>query len=135
MTAMTNSQFAIFTAMYALTRREKPPVTRESANVCHCLKQAVAHRRRRSAFRHPPSAFTLVELLLVLGLLTMMAAMAWPALERPFSNHRLERGGRCDPHRVVPGPHRGDPLRLGVCLSIHPRRPLIPDPTPRRRTG
>lgn len=36
-----------------------------------------------------PAAFSLVELLLVLGLLTMIAALTWPALERPFSNHRL----------------------------------------------
>jgi prepilin-type N-terminal cleavage/methylation domain-containing protein len=35
------------------------------------------------------TGFTLVELLLVLGLLVIMAALAWPTLERPFSNQRL----------------------------------------------
>jgi prepilin-type N-terminal cleavage/methylation domain-containing protein len=35
------------------------------------------------------SGFTLVELLLVLVLLAMMAALAWPAIERPWSKHRL----------------------------------------------
>ncbi len=33
--------------------------------------------------------YTLVELLLVLALLAIIAALAWPALERPFANRRL----------------------------------------------
>jgi prepilin-type N-terminal cleavage/methylation domain-containing protein len=33
--------------------------------------------------------YTLVELLLVLGLLAAIGALAWPALERPFANRRL----------------------------------------------
>jgi Tfp pilus assembly protein FimT len=36
---------------------------------------------------------TLLELMLVLGLLVMIGAMSMPALRRPFEHHRLRQGG------------------------------------------
>jgi prepilin-type N-terminal cleavage/methylation domain-containing protein len=39
-----------------------------------------------------PAGFTLLELTLVLALLVVVAAMVWPALERPLANERLRRG-------------------------------------------
>jgi type II secretory pathway pseudopilin PulG len=38
--------------------------------------------------------FTLLELLLVLGLLVLMAAAAWPSLNRPLATIRLREGAR-----------------------------------------
>lgn len=36
-------------------------------------------------------AFTLIEMLLVLALLVMLAAMTWPAMDRPMANQRLRK--------------------------------------------
>lgn len=41
--------------------------------------------------RHRRSAFTLLELLLALALLVAVAAITWPALERPLASQRLRR--------------------------------------------
>jgi type II secretory pathway pseudopilin PulG len=38
--------------------------------------------------------FTLLEILLVLGLLVMLAAIAWPSLSRPLDTIRLREGAR-----------------------------------------
>lgn len=60
------------------------------------LKPAIAvsarsSRARRRTPRAPSDGFTLLELLLVLGLVVAIAAMAAPALRRPLENHRLKR--------------------------------------------
>jgi prepilin-type N-terminal cleavage/methylation domain-containing protein len=39
------------------------------------------------------SGVTLLELLLVLALLVVFAAMAWPSLQKPFDNQRLRKAG------------------------------------------
>jgi prepilin-type N-terminal cleavage/methylation domain-containing protein len=39
----------------------------------------------------PRAAFTLLELLLVLALIAAVAALAWPALDRPLATQRLRR--------------------------------------------
>jgi len=45
-----------------------------------------------SAFRLPPlRGFTLIEILLTLCLLVIMSSMAWPQLEKAFSNQRLRK--------------------------------------------
>ena len=36
-----------------------------------------------------PAGFTLIEILLVLALVAIMTALAWPMLQRPFANRRL----------------------------------------------
>src|SRR6185437_3581200 len=41
--------------------------------------------------RHRRSAFTLLELLLALSVLVAVAAITWPALERPLASQRLRR--------------------------------------------
>jgi len=59
-------------------RRPSPPPTRSA-------------RRPPSAVRRFPRcrAFTLIELTLVLALVVIVVALAWPSLERPFETHRL----------------------------------------------
>ena len=42
--------------------------------------------------RRARSGFTLMELLLVLALVAAIAAMVWPALQRPLATQRLRRG-------------------------------------------
>ena len=44
--------------------------------------------RRRNACR---SGFTLMEVVLVLALLVVLAAIVWPALDKPFATERLKR--------------------------------------------
>ena len=47
------------------------------------------HTRRATTI---PSGFTLLELTLVLALLVVIAAMVWPAFERPLASERLRHG-------------------------------------------
>jgi len=46
------------------------------------------HRRSPTTDR---KATTLIEVLLVLALLVMLAAMTWPALDRPMADQRLRK--------------------------------------------
>jgi len=43
----------------------------------------------RADVRSVPRGFTLVELLLVLALLVVVVALAWPAIDKPLANYRL----------------------------------------------
>ena len=47
------------------------------------------HQRSPQAER---KAITLIEVLLVLALLVMLAAMTWPAMDRPMAEQRLRKG-------------------------------------------
>lgn len=42
----------------------------------------------------PPRGFTLLELLLVLALLVVLAAVSWPALRKPLASRRLRQAGQ-----------------------------------------
>jgi prepilin-type N-terminal cleavage/methylation domain-containing protein len=48
--------------------------------------------RRPQATKHVASGFTLLELTLVLALLVVLAAIVWPAFERPLASQRLQQG-------------------------------------------
>jgi len=60
-------------------------------------KHAIASSRDRAGFLrrravHFRSAFSLLEVLLVLSLLVVMGSLSWPALQRSFANQRLQAG-------------------------------------------
>ncbi|MEA1952541.1 MAG: hypothetical protein U9N87_14265 [Planctomycetota bacterium] len=64
-----------------------------------------------------PRAVTLVEVLLVLVVLTLIAATAWPALERSFANQRLRDAA--DLVRAEWAAARAEAMRLGAARQFH----------------
>ncbi len=62
-------------------------------------------------------AVTLVEVLLVLVLLTLIAATAWPSLERSFANQRLHDAA--DLVRAEWSTARAKAMRSGVAQQFH----------------
>ncbi|MBN2291995.1 MAG: hypothetical protein JXM70_06185 [Pirellulales bacterium] len=64
-----------------------------------------------------PRAVTLVEVLLVLVVLTLIAATAWPALERSFANQRLRDAA--DLVRAEWAATRARAMRLGTAQQFH----------------
>jgi Tfp pilus assembly protein FimT len=67
------------------------------------------HRRRR--------ALTLLEILLVLGLLVILASLALPAMERPLATHRLRQAG--DSLRTEWARARNQAIASGQALAFH----------------
>lgn len=49
--------------------------------------------RRRSSHSLSSRGFTLLELMLTLGVLVSITAIIWPVFTRTFSNHRLQKAG------------------------------------------
>lgn len=52
--------------------------------------RATATRRSRCA----PDGFTLLEVMMVLGLVVIIGSLSWPSLQRPLSNQRLSSGAK-----------------------------------------
>lgn len=72
-------------------------------------RKPATQRPRRIA--NPPSAFTLMELLLVVAIMVVIAALAAPAVQRTFSRQALQKSA--DRVRVAMGQARVRSIRTG----------------------
>lgn len=84
--------------------------SRSSGNRKRRLAQTESGPARR--WRKRRAAFTLLELLLVIALMVMIAAIAWPAIKGPFDTQRLAKSA--EQLRAEFGKTRVRAMRTGV---------------------